>query len=222
MFTNILCSFWIFHKYNLFGDVKGLFFNMISEIIRLYLYSFLYTHAHAHTHTYLFEISSHMRLLISACISEKMSFAPLNQGSYEATKVNLHPRILRNLLVKIMVVDHPVPAPTLICWHTGSLLAHRISNTACWKDAYHKKWNRRFWPFYMTHSVMTTVQKDNSSCRSDLHSIQICWSWRYNQMDAFPRHRHLGSISLQSISHSIPIQKTSLKDIINFSIIFWF
>lgn len=65
-----------------------------------------------------------MGLLISACISEKWSFALLNWGSSEATKVNLLPRILRIFLVKFMIVDHPIPAPTLICWQTGSLTLH--------------------------------------------------------------------------------------------------
>ncbi|XP_032925867.1 uncharacterized protein LOC117001554 [Catharus ustulatus] len=71
-----------------------------------------------------FEISSHAGLLISACISEKWSFALLNRGSSEATKVNLLSRILRSLLAQTMAVDHPIAAPTSICWHTGSLRLH--------------------------------------------------------------------------------------------------
>lgn len=65
-----------------------------------------------------------MELLISAYISEKRPFALLNRAFSEATNVNLLPRTLRSLSVQIMVVDHPTPAPTSICWHAASLTLH--------------------------------------------------------------------------------------------------
>lgn len=158
---------------------------MLSEIIGFYLYLFI----HTHTHTGIWD--QQPCRVVNICLhfwemvlcSSKPRFFWSYKGKFALQDTQ-----------KSLSRDHGCRSP-----HSSSyldLLAHRISKTACWEDAYHKEWNRRFWPFNVAHSVMSTVQKDNSSCKSDLHSIQICWSWRYNQMDVFPRHRHLEGISL--------------------------